>query len=72
MNEFYSVDELIKHRNYQKQCDTENFFTERVLKKFKDDNVTMAKFIKTLNKNSVWKPDKFEPARHTQLEDIFD
>eukprot|EP00347_Sterkiella_histriomuscorum_P017584 403348777 len=66
-----NVTELIKHRNFEKECNTENFFTEKVLKKFKEDNIQTSRFIKLLWKDTIWKPDKFVPSRVAELNDAF-
>eukprot|EP00347_Sterkiella_histriomuscorum_P019622 403340923 len=67
-----NVQDVLEQKKIDKLCNYENFFSQNVLKKFKDDNVKMASFIKQtqgFNKNKIWKPDKLVISKKSQVDE---
>ncbi|CDW87507.1 UNKNOWN [Stylonychia lemnae] len=71
LNQMKNLAELIDDRNYEQECNTENFFTDKILKQFKDQNIKTSKFIQQMSKDSLWKPDKYVPPKIMEVEDKF-
>lgn len=58
----------------EKDCNHENFFSETILRKFKEDNAHTAGFLRQslgINKNRVWKPDKVLISQLINLDESF-
>ncbi|CDW83729.1 UNKNOWN [Stylonychia lemnae] len=66
-----NLTDLMELRRIEKNCNRDNFFSETVLKQFKDDNTKMASFIKQcagFTKQKIWKPDKLIISKKSQID----